>query len=153
MWVDMQGLRWLQMSEEEMNEFLGRGGTGVISFATDPDEPPVSIPVSYGYSADVKRFYYRLSFPQDSRKEELVDRPVSFVTHGKTDSGWRSIVATGHLSDTSDASYESAEIQGMWAIQIPLVDIFERPPRETTFRYFSLDPETIMGRKEVMGDS
>jgi len=85
------------MSEEEMNEFLGRGGTGVISFSTDPDEPPVSIPISYGYSADVKHFYYRLSVPQDSRKEDLVDRPVSFVTHGETDSGWRSIVVTGRL--------------------------------------------------------
>ncbi len=149
----MQELRWLQMSEEEMNEFLGRGGTGVISFSTDPDEPPISIPVSYGYSADVKRFYYRLSFPRDSRKEDLVDRPVSFVTHDRTDSRWRSVVANGRLSNISDAPYESAEVQGMWAIRIPLVDVFERPPRETTFRYFSLDPETMTGRKEARGES
>ncbi|MBZ6496902.1 pyridoxamine 5'-phosphate oxidase family protein [Natrinema longum] len=149
----MQGLRWIQMSEEEMNDFLGRGGTGVISFATEPDEPPVSIPVSYGYSAEVERFYYRLSFPRDSRKDELVDRQVSFVTHGETDNGWRSVVATGQLSDVSDAQYESAEIQGMWSIEIPLVEIFERPPRETTFRYFSLEPATMTGRKETRTDS
>ncbi|QCW05096.1 pyridoxamine 5'-phosphate oxidase family protein [Natrinema pallidum] len=148
----MQNLRWLRMSEDEINEFLGRGGTGVISFATEPDEPPVSIPVSYGYSAEVERFYYRLSFPQDSRKEALVDGHVSFVTHRETDDGWRSVVATGQLSSVSDAPYESAEIQGMWSIEIPLVDIFERPPRETTFRYFSLEPATMTGRKETKTD-
>lgn len=149
----MQDPRWLQLSEDEMNEFLGRGGTGVISFATDPDEPPVSIPVSYGYSADVTRFYYRLSVPQGSRKEDLVDNPVSFVTHDETDTGWRSVVATGRLSDTADAPYESTEIQGMWGIRIPIVDVFERPPREMTFRYFSLDPDTMTGRKEVRTDA
>ena len=124
-----------------------------MSFSTEPDEPPVSIPVSYGYNADEKRFYYRLSFPQDSRKAGLVDQPVSFVTYGQTDDGWRSVVTTGRLSEISDAPYESAEIQGMWAIRIPLVDIFERPPRETTFRFFSLEPTTMTGRKEVRTDS
>lgn len=149
----MQGLRWLQLSEEELTEFLGRGGTGVISFSTEPDEPPVSIPVSYGYNADEKRFYYRLSFSKDSRKADLVDEPVSFVTHGQTDSGWRSVVVTGRLAEISDVPYESAEIQGMWAIRIPLIDIFERPPKETMFRYFYLDPETMTGRKEVLTES
>ncbi len=115
----MQGLRWLRMSADERNEFLGRGGTGVISFATEPDEPPVSIPVSYGYSAEVERFYYRLSFPQDSRKDDLVDRHVSFVTHRETDDGWRSVVVTGQLSAVSDAPYESAEIQGMCRSKSP----------------------------------
>ncbi|SFS87553.1 pyridoxamine 5'-phosphate oxidase family protein [Halostagnicola kamekurae] len=149
----MQGLRWVQMTEEEVDEFLGRGGTGVVSFSTDPDEPPVSIPISYGYSADVNRFYYRLSFPRDSRKDELVEKPIAFVAHEKTDDGWQSVVATGRLSDIADAPYDSAEIQGMWSIQIPLVDIFERPPKETTFRYFSLEPDTMTGRKEVISDT
>ncbi|WP_276256190.1 pyridoxamine 5'-phosphate oxidase family protein [Halomontanus rarus] len=149
----MQGLRWLQMNEEEMNEFLGRGGTGVISFSTEPDEPPVSIPVSYGYNADDTRFYYRLSFPKNGRKEDLVDSHISFVTHAKTDSGWRSVVVTGQLAEISDVPYESAQIQGMWTIEIPLVDIFERPPKETTFEYFYLDPDTMTGRKETMTDS
>ncbi|SER87194.1 pyridoxamine 5'-phosphate oxidase family protein [Natrinema salaciae] len=149
----MQGLRWLQMSEEEMNEFLGRGGTGVISFSTEPDDPPVSIPVSYGYSADVTRFYFRLSLPTNGRKEELVDKPTAFVTHDQTDDGWQSVVVTGRLADISDAPYRSAEVQGMWAIRIPLVDIFERPPKETSFRFFCLDPETMTGRKEVKVDS
>ncbi|RKD88994.1 pyridoxamine 5'-phosphate oxidase family protein [Halopiger aswanensis] len=149
----MQGLRWLQMSEEEMNEFLGRGGTGVLSFSTESNEPPVSIPVSYGYNADEKLLYYRLSFQEDSRKEALVGKSVTFVTYGQSDGGWRSVVATGRLEEIDEAPYESPQVQGMWAIRIPLVDIFERPPKETTFRYFSFDPDTMTGRKEVTTDA
>ncbi|QLG50831.1 pyridoxamine 5'-phosphate oxidase family protein [Natrinema halophilum] len=145
----MQGLRWLQMTDEEMAEFLGRGGTGVISFAQDPSDPPVSIPVSYGFNQDEQLFYYQLSFPRDSRKGELVEKPVSFVTYDETDRGWQSVIATGTLEDLEDKPYESATIQGMWAIQIPRVDIFERPREEVTFRFFSLDPEMLSGRKEV----
>mgnify|MGYP000377401831 CR=1 FL=1 len=145
----MQGLRWLQMSDDEIADFLGRGGTGVLSFATDADESPVSIPVSYGYNADEELLYYQLSTPKDGRKADLVDKPVSFVVYGRSDSRWESVIATGTLDDIEDEPYESSAVQGMWAIQIPRVDIFERPREEVTFHFFTLDPETITGRKEV----
>jgi len=61
------------------------------------DESPTSLPVSYGYYADSGDFYFRLSFPPGSSKADLVERPVSFVVHGETDAGWRSVVATGTL--------------------------------------------------------
>lgn len=149
----MQGLRWLQMTDDEMSEFLGAGGTGVISFATDADESPVSIPVSYGFNDGEMTFYFQLSFPKDSEKADLVDQPVSFVAYDRVDGLWRSVVASGELEDVADAPYESTTVQGMWAIQIPRVDIFERPRDEITFRDFRLDPETISGRKEVPSDS
>ncbi|ELZ24049.1 pyridoxamine 5'-phosphate oxidase family protein [Natrinema limicola] len=145
----MQGLRWLQMSDDEIADFLGRGGTGVLSFAPESDEPPVSIPVSYGYNADEKRLYYQLSTPEDSRKSDLIDQPVSFVVYGRSDGKWESVIATGTLDDIEEKPYESSAVQGMWAIQIPHVDIFERPRDEVTFHFFSLDPDTLTGRKEV----
>lgn len=145
----MQGLRWLQMSDDEIADFLGRGGTGVLSFATESDEPPVSIPVSYGYNADEQLLYYQLSTPQDSRKADLIDKPVSFVAYGRDDSRWESVIATGTLDDLEEEPYESSEVQGMWAIQIPRVDIFERPREEVTFDFFCLAPDTLTGRKEV----
>lgn len=134
--------QWNRMSEEEIDEFLGRGGTGVVAFATEADEPPVAIPVSYGYNADIEAFYFQLSVPRDNRKDELVPRQVSFVVHDETDDGWRSVVATGRLEEISDSPYESTAIQGMWAIEIPIVEIFDRPRTEVTFRYFLLEPET-----------
>ena len=149
----MQGLRWLQMSDEELGAFLGRGGTGVISFATEGDDPPVSIPLSYGYNGDEGAFYYRLSVPEGSTKADLVDADVSFVTHRETDDGWRSVVATGRLEAVSSDGAETDALQGMWPIEIPIVDIFERSHRETAFRYVRLVPETMSGRKEVQSDA
>ncbi|WP_254547065.1 pyridoxamine 5'-phosphate oxidase family protein [Halomarina pelagica] len=145
----MQGLRWVQMTGGELDEFLGRGGTGVLSFATAEDEPPFSLPVSYGYYADAGTFYYRLAFPPSGGKEDVIDRPASFVAHGRTDEGWRSAVATGTLEEVTNAPHESVAVQGMWAVQIPRVDIFDRPPEDITFRQFRLVPDTLTGRKEV----
>jgi len=145
----MEALRWLQLTDEERNEFLGQGGTGVLSFTATGDDPPVSFPVSYGYDPDQPAFYFRLSFPPDSQKEDLVDRPVSFVSHAQTDEGWRSVVTTGSLEEMADLPYESMAVQGMWAIRIPTVDMFEQPPEEMSFRYFRLLPDSLTGRKEV----
>ena len=145
----MQGLRWVQLSDDEREEFLGNGGTGVLSFATDRGEPPVSIPVSYGYFADADSIYFRLSVPEDSRKTTLVENPISFVVHRETEAGWRSVVATGRLETVADAPYESAALQGLWAVDIPTVDVFERPPSEIPYETFRLIPDELTGRKEV----
>ena len=145
----MSGLRWLQLSEEELDEFLGDGGTGVLSFSAGHDEPPFSLPVSYGYLGDTGHFHYRLAVPEDSSKERYLDRPVSFVVHDRTDDGWRSVVATGELDDLTELPYEADALQERWGVDIPLVDIFEEPPDDVTFRAFRLDAERVTGRKEV----
>jgi len=145
----MQTLRWVQLSDDERDGFLGRGGTGVLSVAKAPDQSPVSIPVSYGYDRAETRFYFQLSVPEEQAKAEFFEQPVSFVTYGKTDRGWQSVIATGTLEEITDVSYESTPVQGMWAIDIPRVDIFERPREEITFRDVYLDPETVTGRKEA----
>ena len=144
----MSSLRWIQMSEEEIDEFLGRGGTGVISFSTPHEDPPASIPVSYGYNATDRTLYFNLSTPRDSRKDDLVDKPVTYVVHKETEQGWRSVVATGELEDVSEAHYDSDAVQGMWPIEIPIVDMFERPRKEISFQHYRLVPERLTGRKE-----
>ena len=145
----MPGLRWIQLTEDERDAFLGRGGTGVLSFTTAADESPTSFPVSYGYAAETSTFYFRLAFPPGSHRELIVDRPMSFVTATETDRGWRSVVATGLLEDVEEMPYESVTVQEMWAIDIPTVDIFEQPRSEVPFHDFCLEPDAITGRKEV----
>jgi nitroimidazol reductase NimA-like FMN-containing flavoprotein (pyridoxamine 5'-phosphate oxidase superfamily) len=145
----MQGLRWVQMTDEELNDFLGIGGTGVISFSTDGSDPPFSLPVSYGYYAETGDFYFRLALPPNSGKEELLDRAVSFVTYEETDEGYRSVVASGQLEEVGELPYDSAVAQRMWDVDIPVVDIFDQPPEDVAFRYFHLDPDSLTGRKEV----
>ena len=145
----MSDLRWLQLTADELDAFLGDGGTGVLSFSTAIEDPPYTVPVSYGYSGDTGHLHFRLALPEGSTKGELLDRPVSFVTHGHTDEGWRSVVATGDLEDVSELPPESAAIQERWAIAIPLVDVFEVPPDEVSFHPFRLVPDRMTGRKAV----
>ncbi|ELY44043.1 flavin-nucleotide-binding protein-like protein [Natronorubrum sulfidifaciens JCM 14089] len=139
----------MQLSGQERNEFLGTGGTGVLSFTRGEDEPPASFPVSYGYYDDDECFYFRLSFPPSSAKASVIENPVSFVTYADDDDGWHSIVATGTLEELTDLPHESVAVQGMWAVDIPTVEIFDRPRSEITFHDFRLEPERIRGRKET----
>ncbi|OVE83045.1 pyridoxamine 5'-phosphate oxidase family protein [Natronolimnobius baerhuensis] len=145
----MNGLRWTTLAGNERTEFLGTGGTGVLSFATTSDEPPASLPVSYGYYNADECFYFRLSFPPGSSKEDLLENPVSFVTYSETADGWRSVIATGTLEELATAHPESVAVQGMWAVSIPTVDIFDRPRDEIEFHDFRLDPDQLTGRKSV----
>jgi hypothetical protein len=145
----MGSLRWVQMMDGEIDGFLGEGGTGVISLSRDGGSPPFSIPVSYGYDGSSGDFYFRLSMPPDGGKAEVLDGPVTFVVHAHTDEGWRSVVASGRLEATADLPYESTAVQGMWAVRIPEIDVFDRPPEDVTFRTFRLAPERTTGRKEV----
>ena len=148
----MNSIRWTKLPDDELDEFLGNGGTGVISFSTATDEPPFTVPVSYGYYADERQFYFRLSFPDEGGKGEVLDHPVAFVTHDRVDDRWQSAVATGELEEVSDAPYESMQKQGMWAVQIPKVDIFDRPREDVPFRDFRLVPEALSGRKEFQAE-
>lgn len=145
----MTELRWLQMPRDELDEFLGDGGTGVLSFTPSASAPPHSVPVSYGYDAETGHFHFRLGEPPGSEKADLFDRPVSFVTYDETEHGWQSVVATGTLEDLSELPYESAALQERWAVSIPTVDIFDEPPEKVEFRPFRLVPDEVSGRKEV----
>ncbi|THE65944.1 pyridoxamine 5'-phosphate oxidase family protein [Salinadaptatus halalkaliphilus] len=145
----MAGLRWVTLPDAERDAFLEPGGTGVLSFTTENDEPPASLPVSYGYATDDGAFYFRLSFPPESNKSDRIDDPVSFVVAEETDDGWRSVVATGSLEELAGHPYDSSAVQRMWAVDIPTVDIFDRPRDEIEFADFRLIPTSVTGRKSA----
>jgi len=144
----------VELDEGERDEFLGTGGTGVLSFAAGIDQSPYSLPVSYGYDATDATFYFRLGFVADSRKEDVVDdrRRVSFVTYDESESRWHSVVATGRLEEVTESAIESDAMQGLGRVEIPLVDVFERETESVTFRFFRLEPETVSGRREAAAD-
>lgn len=101
-----------EMTVDERETFLGTGGTGVISLASD-NEAPYSVPVSYGYDKDTETFYFRLSVTADGGKGELNERPVSFVTYRETERGWQSVVARGQLEDVEKEGIETASLAGL----------------------------------------
>lgn len=144
----MSDTQAIAMDADECDAFLGPGGTGVISFAESGDEPPHSIPVSYGYDATERVFYFRLAVGPDSEKGPLAGRHVTFVSYGQEDDSWRSVVARGRLEETTEESVATETLQGLQQVHIPLVDIFGRPPKDVPFEFYRLVPDEMTGRKE-----
>ena len=97
----MEDVRSVEMNDEERDEFLGSGGTGVASFPRGESESPYTVPVSYGYDTEKGDFYFRLSFGPDTEKEGVVGdrKPMSIVRYEKSDTGWQSVVASGTLKE------------------------------------------------------
>jgi nitroimidazol reductase NimA-like FMN-containing flavoprotein (pyridoxamine 5'-phosphate oxidase superfamily) len=137
------------MDADERDAFLGIGGTGVISFSGSEDEPPHSVPVSYGYDRSETNFYFRLAVGSDSDKGEIAGDPVTFVIYGQQDGGWRSVIIKGHLAETTEASVATESLEGLQQVHIPLVDIFGRPIKDVPFEFYRLSPYEITCRKEV----
>ncbi|SFR65743.1 hypothetical protein SAMN04487947_3189 [Halogeometricum rufum] len=148
----MEDVRSVRMSEEERNEFLDHGGTGTISVDTPSGEPPYSRPVSYGYDPETGNFYFRFAVgPDDAGKTDVVDDDVmvSFVTHDRTDAGWRSVVATGRLEEITKSALDSAVADAMERVAIPFVDVYDSHPLTLEFRFFRLSPDDVAGKREA----
>jgi hypothetical protein len=148
----MEDVRSVRMSNEERNEFLGRGGTGTISVDTPSGEPPYSRPVSYGYDPETGQFYFRFAVgPDDAGKTGLVDDDamVTFVTFDQTDAGWQSVVATGRLEEITKSALDSAVADAMERVAIPFVDVYDSHPLTLEFRFFRLPPDDVTGKRET----
>ncbi len=136
------------MTDDERDAFLGRSGTGVLSFSTPDDDPPHSIPVSYGYDPVEGILYFRLA-AGDREKAALLDRGVTFVVHGERDGRWRSVVAGGRLVSTTHESVAAETIEGLERTgRIPIVDVFGEPTGQVEFGFYRLESDRITTRIE-----
>lgn len=136
------------MDDDERDLFLGTGGTGVISFPSSDDEPPHSVPVSYGYDSSETTFYFRLAVGPDSDKGDVAGRHVTFVVYGQRDGNRQSVIAKGRLEETTEASIAMKSLEGLQQVHIPLVDIFGRPVKDVPFEFYRLVPDEMTSRKE-----
>lgn len=71
------------------------------------------------------------------------------MTYRQTDDGWQSVVASGTLDDVEELDADEAALEGLRRVHVPLVDLFERDPGETTFRFVRLDSDELTGRREA----
>ncbi len=115
------------------------------------DEPPHSVPVSFGYDADQTAFFFRIADLPPKRKGELDGRAVTFVTYGEDEAigGYASVVAQGSLESTTETETATEALAGLEGVTIPLVDIFGDSPKNVDFSFYRLVPETLTGRKET----
>lgn len=137
----------VEMDPDEVDEFLGAGGTGVLSLSED-GAAPHSVPVSYGYDPAERVFYFRLAVGPDSEKGDVTDRPGTFVSYRDED-GWESVVARGRLMAVEEAEAPNEALAGLGRVDIPLVDAFDSDIRHVEFAFVRLDPDDLTGRREV----
>lgn len=137
------------MDQSECDALLAETDTGVLSLSTAPDDPPYSVPVSFGYDPVDSVLYFRLAVDTESEKGALEERTASFVTHAQTEGDWRSVVAHGELERTTKEGIELDTLQGLERVHIPIVDIFGAPTSDVEFEFFRLVPDTLSGRTEA----
>lgn len=141
------------MGEDALVDFLGTGGTGVLALAEG--RVPYAVPVSYGFDADRRRFFFRLGFGPDSEKEPLVgdDAPARFVRYDREGGEWRSVVADGRLTEVRAEDVDLAVVRALRDAALPVRAAFDAPPDRVSFRTYALSVDSLTGRCVPVAES
>ena len=139
--------RETEMTAEEIDAFLGTQETGVLSLADGDD--PYAVPISYGFHAESRSFYFRLVSTDGSEKRRfLADEPrVRFVVYDDENAErYRSVVATGHLEEIDPAALSVEQVEQYGEAKRPLFEIWGEPRADLDIRLFELDTTELTGR-------
>lgn len=138
----------IELGEDERNEFLGDGGTGVIAFPGSGDGPPHAIPVSYGYDADERRFYLRLvATPGSEKAAFLGDTPrARMVVYENEGQSYHSVIASGDLAEIPRDELTVSDVEQYGDAKTPLFEMWGRDKRALDVGLYVLDPDELTGR-------
>ena len=138
-----------EMTAEEIDEFLGRNETGVLSLANDSE--PYAIPISYGYGVERRSFYVRLVSNPDSEKRAFLDSTPSarlvVYDSSQDESTYWSVVATGTLEEIDPTSISVEEIQQYGQAKRPLFEIWGDEKANLDIQLYRLSPDALEGRR------
>ncbi|WP_408959395.1 pyridoxamine 5'-phosphate oxidase family protein [Natrinema sp. 74] len=136
-----------EMTDAEIDDFLSRHETGVLSLART--NKPYAIPISYGYGDDERAFYMRLVSTPDSEKRQFLESTpqARLVVYDETGSSYRSIIATGDLESIEPADLTPDEIAQYGAAKRPLFEIWAEGKDSLNIELYRLVPETLNGRR------
>lgn len=137
------------MDGTDIIDFLEANGTGVLSLAKGDDS--YAVPVSYAYDQDDRRVYFRLGYGPGSQKQKYLEATdhATFVVYDRTETGWKSVVASGHLQELSESDIEASLLESLKSLDIPFFRVFERPSDEIDFTIVALEIDSLNGRIEA----
>lgn len=95
-----------EMTDAEIDDFLSRHETGVLSLARTDD--PYAIPISYGYDEEEREFYMRMVSTPESEKRQFLEstayRKVEMLTEADlVDEQVRINTAGKHATEYSES--------------------------------------------------
>lgn len=139
----------VEMTDEEVAEFLARQGHGVLSFG---GEEPYGLPISFGYDVLENRCIFQLVSDPDSRKEEALEHSdtVNLVAYEWTGvDDWRSVIISGRLSPVPEGSAEAVDAASIFAeyASVTSLRVFDEPLSEMTATWYELDIQEMTGRQ------
>lgn len=134
------------LSREQVDDFLARHETGVLSLAREDE--PYSIPISYGYNASTQQFYLRLvSTPESEKRKFLSSSPaVRLVVYREDGNTYRSVVAVGTLEQIDRDELTIEHIEQYGETKDPLFAMWGESKRDVDIRLYRIDPTDVTGR-------
>lgn len=135
-----------ELGRSEVDDFLASNETAVISMARSDE--PYSIPVSYGYDSDERKFYLRLvSTPDSEKRRYLTSSPdVRLVVYDEDDDVYRSVVAEGTLAQVSREDLTTEHVEQYGDARRPLFEIWGRDRKDLDVDLYHVDPDDVSGR-------
>ncbi len=136
-----------EMTDAEVDEFLGHRETGVLSLARADD--PYAIPISYGFDEENRVFYMRLVSTPDSEKRSFLEStPLArLVIYDEAESSYQSVIANGTLESIEPSELTPDQIAQYGDARRPLFEIWAEGKDALDIELYKLDPETLNGRR------
>ncbi|OVE83774.1 pyridoxamine 5'-phosphate oxidase family protein [Natronolimnobius baerhuensis] len=135
------------MTDEEIDTFLGGHETGVLSLARTDD--PYAIPISYGYDDENREIYMRLVSTPDSEKREFLNSTpdARLVVYDESDATYRSVIAVGTLEEINPADLTPDQIAQYGDAKRPLFEIWAEGKKDLDIELYRFVPDTLNGRR------
>lgn len=140
------------MDALDIAAFLASREAGVLAMTRDGRV--YAVPVSFTYDEQRSFLYFRLGFGPDSQKRSYVESvdAASFVVYDRTDEGWKSVVAEGHLEALSASTLDSTVVEAVERLSIPQPGLHRRADDELEHAIVRLDVEKLSGVVERRPD-
>jgi len=140
----------VEMTDAEVDAFLSRHETGVLSLARG--EAPYAIPISYGFDEESRDTYLRLvSTPESEKREFLGSDPQARIVVYKEDGDtYESVVGVGtlHRVDLDELTPETIAQYG--ETRRPLFEIWADGKPDLDIDLYRFVPERLTGRTVVI---
>ncbi|PCR92726.1 pyridoxamine 5'-phosphate oxidase family protein [Natrinema ejinorense] len=136
-----------EMTDAEIDDFLSRHETGVLSLARTDD--PYAIPISYGYDDDDRVFYMRMVSTPDSEKRQFLESTpqARLVVYDDAGSTYRSVIATGSLESIEPSELTAGQIAQYGDTKRPLFEIWAEGKEALNIELYRLTPASLNGRR------
>ena len=139
------------MDAIEIGEFLEGQLTGVLALAMAGRV--YAFPVSFAYRDADSSLYFRLGYGPASQKRSYVEgaEAASFVVYDRTDAGWKSVMAEGHLEPVSETGIDGSVEQAVRRLTIPFFQVHQQPADGLEHHIVRLRVEKLSGVAEARG--